>query len=193
MIKRYRLVLFLAATTVFVVVALSVAVWPLIAGTLPAGVRPASPVATLTVRNTDGRSGIRVSALEAIKDVAGVRSVYYAHGTAFLLAHGERELEVLGSFVNDAYFPSLGVAIQGPGFRKFSPWQRNLRKECVIGQSLEHDLSGGSGKSMLGEDLDVNGRSCTIVGVVEETFSGMRPPTAIRLWITGPPRLAWGA
>jgi len=176
------LVLTLAATTAFVVVALVVAIWPLIGGTNPAGANPDLALVTLSVRNTDGQIGVRPSALESLKGVSGVRSVHYGRSTMAHVVDQDRQIDAVTTYVNSDYFRSLGVGLQGPGFSAFTPWQANLLSECVVGSSLARDLGRKPVMALLGQELDVNGQPCRVVGIADEKFAGLRPPRRTVLW-----------
>ena len=110
--RRYRWVLLLAGTATFVVVALVVAVWPLVGGKVPAGTHPAGALATLTVRNTDGNVGLPSAGVESLLGIPGVRSVHYSRTTMVRLAQGDSENDEVVAYVNDGYFRSLGIRVE---------------------------------------------------------------------------------
>lgn len=184
--RRYRFTLILAMSVAFVVVALLGAVWPVIGGANPPGVTPKLELASVSVRNNDGRSGFRASAAETLWDLPGVKAVYYAMPTAFMVSHRGRQAEAFSAMVNDRYFRALGVRVDGPGFSRFAPWQRNLQRECVVSVDLQQELSGSPEESLVGSDIGISDETCRVVGVVDSRFAGLRPPMRPRLWVSWP-------
>lgn len=176
----------------FAVVALLNAAWPLIGGVNPPGVSPDIHLVTVSARNTDGRSGFRASAVESLRDLPGVRSLYYARPTVFFASHEDRQTEAVTALVNDRYFTALGVRLQGPGFSRFGPWQRNLPRECVVSPKLQQELTGSRETTLLGRDIQLNDETCRVVGIADPLFEGLRPPMRIGLWLSWPSIIGLG-
>jgi len=170
----------------FVAVTLLNAAWPVIAGAELPGISSGLELASAAVRNADGRSGFRASAVETLRDLPGIKSIYYARMTAFIVAHQDRQGEAVTALVSDSYFKVLGVRVDGPGFSRFGPWQRNLPRECAISVVLQRELTGSSNISLLGKDIRISDETCRVVGIVDSRFEGMRPPMRVKLWLSWP-------
>lgn len=178
------------AATAFAGGAVFLSLWLFLAGFVPAGALPSGPLASLTVDEPSRHSGVPARLLELAPSLRGVSAAYGARPVAFSVEHEDARAELVGAFVSRDFFAALGVALDGSGFSFQQPWQRNVPKECVLSRAGADKLFGAA--DALGQQIRVNGRACQVVAVVNDTFSGLRPPRREDLWLSWPSMIGLG-
>ena len=139
----------------------------------------------VSVRATNEARGVTEGGL-AYADLEDYRSsgVFEAlaglSGRSFTLTGGDRPERVQGSSVTSNLFPLLGVAPRlGRGFREDDAAPLGFERVVLLSDDLWR-RSFGADPSIVGRQVEINGRALIVVGVMPPRF---RFPEVDELWV----------
>jgi predicted permease len=99
------------------------------------------------------------------------------------LGGGDRVRVAMGEVVTGNYFTLLGVKARLGRTLMPADDIRNAPRHVVISERVWQREFGGD-QSVLGRNIRLRGEPYSIVGVIDETFSGMTPMLAPEVWVT---------
>lgn len=117
---------------------------------------------------------------------AGARSFSRVAAAQFVFAGvgaGARPEQLLGEMVSEGYFETLGVSMaRGRTFTGKETEPSSHARVVILGHRLWQQRLGGD-PDVVGQDLTLNGRPYTIVGVAAPGFKGLTSLNAPQFWV----------
>jgi predicted permease len=151
----------------------------------PLPVREPSRLVDIYTSGSDGDT-YSTSSLPDILDYRAQTTVFdgiAAYSPMFAgVNHGDRARLVLGEVVTGNYFTTLGVTATRGRTLLPSDDEEGAPRTIVLSNRYWQREFGGE-KAAIGQSLRIRGQQFTIVGVLDDRFSGMVPMLAPEIWI----------